>query len=369
MIRISHFQLFALIMLFEIGSTTLFALGLDAKQDAWIAILIAMLFGFGLVWIYTEIHKYYPDKNLADILVTVLGKWVGGPLVILYALEFFWIGTLNFREFGELVTMILLPTTPMFIILVIFMLITLYVLFCGYEVLARLGEIMLPIVVFFLVSTYVLTIISGKVDFSRIQPVLGNGIQPVLDAAFPAVVNFPFGESVVFLMYWQYVRSQERIRRTTFFAIGISGLLLTCSLIIIVTVLGVQYAKNAEVPFFEVIKVINLADIITNLDAVAAVIMFIGGFFKMSLHFYGGVLAIKSLFKIQNEKWLIIVSAIFFTWFSLTYYENLIFHRWVGLKLSISYMYSIFTYFEISCPILILMIIWLRNKKLLLEKS
>ena len=369
MIRISHFQLFALIMLFEIGSTTLFALGLDAKQDAWIAILIAMLLGFGLIWVYTEIQKYYPNKNLADILVTVLGKWIGGPLVILYALEFFWIGTLNFREFGELVSMILLPTTPMIIILVSFMLITIYVLFSGYEVLARLGEIMLPIVIIFLVTTYVLTILSGRADFSRIQPVLGHGILPVLDVAFPAIVNFPFGESVVFLMYWSYVNSQEQIRKITYFAVGASGLLLVCSLIIIVTVLGVQYANNTEVPLFEVIKMINIAEVITNLDAVAAVLMFIGGFFKMSLHFYGGVLAIKTLFKIQHEKWLIIVSAIFFTWFSLTYYENLVFHRWVGLKLSISYIYSIFTYFGITCPILILMIIWLQNKKLILEKS
>ena len=93
MIRITSWQLYCLMMLFEIGSTTVFGLGIDAKQDAWLAVLIAMLFGFVLIWIYTEIQKYYPDKNLADILTAVLGKWLAIPFILLYALEFFWIAT------------------------------------------------------------------------------------------------------------------------------------------------------------------------------------------------------------------------------------------------------------------------------------
>lgn len=52
--RINEYQHFSLIVLFEIGSTTLFARGIEVKQDAWIAILIAMLMGLyhvmGLYW-------------------------------------------------------------------------------------------------------------------------------------------------------------------------------------------------------------------------------------------------------------------------------------------------------------------------------
>ena len=39
-------QLFALIILFQIGSTTMFSLGITAKEDAWIAIIVAMFAGF-----------------------------------------------------------------------------------------------------------------------------------------------------------------------------------------------------------------------------------------------------------------------------------------------------------------------------------
>ena len=217
LIRISKWQLYCLMMLFEIGSTTVFGLGIDAKQDAWIAILIAMLCGFVLIWVFTEIQKYYPDKNFVDILIAVLGKWIAVPLILLYALQFFWISTLNFREFGELVSMILLPSIHLSIILAIFMLTTVYILCLGYEVLARLGEIMYPLVVFFILIVFILIGFSGEVDFTRLQPILGNGLKPVLKASIPSIVNFPFGEMIVFLMFWHYANEKQSVRRVAFF--------------------------------------------------------------------------------------------------------------------------------------------------------
>ena len=362
MVRINIWQLYCLMMLFEIGSTTVFGLGIDAKQDAWLAVLIAMIFGFGLVWIYTEIQKYYPEKNLADILTAVLGKWIAFPLILLYALEFFWIATLNFREFGELISMILLPSISLSIILAVFMITAVYTLFLGYEVLARLGEIMYPLILFFILSIFVLIGFSDQADMNRLQPVLGNGIKPVLKAAVPTLVNFPFGEMVVFLMYWRYVNKKGSVRKTAFWVTVTIGILLSSVLALMVAVLDVPFVTNSTIPIYEVIKLINIADIITNLDSIATVVQFIGGFFKMTIHFYGGVLAVKSLLKIDNEKWLIALFGVFWTWFSIVYYPNLLFHRWAGLKISITYFYSGFTVMEIVCPVLILMIVILKNK-------
>ncbi|GMA97967.1 GerAB/ArcD/ProY family transporter [Pelosinus sp. IPA-1] len=361
-IRINNWQLYCLMMLFEIGSTTVFGLGIDAKQDAWIAVLLAMFFGFVLIWLYTEIQKYYPEKNLAEILTAVLGKWLAIPIILLYALEFFWISTLNFREFGELISMILLPSVPLSVILVVFMITAMYTLFLGYEVLARLGELMFPLIIFFILSIFVLIGFSEQVDLTRLQPVLGNGITPVLKAAIPALVNFPFGEMVVFLMYWHYVNEKQCIRKTSFLVTITIGPLLSSVLALMVAVLDVPFVANSTIPIYEVIKLINIGDILTNLDSIATVVQFIGGFFKMTIHFYAGVLAVKSLFKISNEKWLIALFGVFWTWFSIVYYPNLLFHRWVGLKISISYFYSGFTVLEIVCPALLLIIIILKNK-------
>lgn len=358
--KINKWQLYCLMMLFEIGSTTVFGLGIDAKQDAWAAILLAMLFGIVLVIIYSKIQQQFPDKDLAEILLAVLNKWIAIPIVLIYSLEFFWISTLNFREFGELISMILLPNIPLWVILSVFMLTVVYILFLGVEVLARLGEIMFPIVIFFIISIFALSAISGQIDLSRLQPVFGNGPMPVFKAALPAVVNFPFGEMVVFLMYWKHINDHKSIKIIAIYVSLTIGILLSGILALMVVVLDVEYVVYSTIPIYEVVKLINVADIITNLDAIAAIVMFIGGFFKMAIHFYGGVLALKALFKPRYEKHIIIITSIFWTIFSLIYYKNLIFHRWVGLKLSITYFFSGFTVLEIVCPILILLLVLLK---------
>lgn len=88
--EINKNQLFVLITLFEIGSTTLFVLGIDtAKQDAWLAILMASLIGGCLLWLYTNIQAYNFNKHWGEILGSVLGKWISKPLVFIYAIYFF----------------------------------------------------------------------------------------------------------------------------------------------------------------------------------------------------------------------------------------------------------------------------------------
>ncbi|MDR7246351.1 GerAB/ArcD/ProY family transporter, partial [Priestia megaterium] len=50
--KISSSQLFILMVLFELGSALLVPLAIDAKQDAWLAILLGMVFSFVLLLVY-----------------------------------------------------------------------------------------------------------------------------------------------------------------------------------------------------------------------------------------------------------------------------------------------------------------------------
>jgi len=142
--RISTSQLLCLMILYEIGTTILFALGIKAKQDAWIAIIIAMIIGFLLILIYTTIQKAYPNKHLGDIFLSVFGKWVGRVVILLYALYFSYFAATNFWEFGEIIVQLILLRTPLEIVLLLVMIVMLYAAFLGIEVIARTSEIFFP---------------------------------------------------------------------------------------------------------------------------------------------------------------------------------------------------------------------------------
>ena len=328
MIRLSNHQLFTLMLTFEIGSTTLFALGIDAKQDAWIVILIALLIGTGFIWVYTELQNSFPDKNFVEIIIAILGKLFGIPLVCLYILSCLWVTSRNLREFGELIKITILPKTPLWIILFLFLLVSIYTLIKGTETLARASEIILPILIFSIVLAYIFLALSKKLDFKRLMPIAPNGIMPIIKAV-PSVAMFPFGEMYIFLMYWRYAAKKEDVRKVSMKVILLSGILLTLSSIVNIGVLGAKYTAITTIPFVETIKLINIENIITNIDSIAIIIIFFGGFFKMSVYLNATILALKSLFKTEKYKLILFIFSAILFWFSIVFEKNYMYHKWM----------------------------------------
>jgi spore germination protein KB len=82
--KISASQLFILIVLFELGTSLLLPIAMDAKQDAWLAILFGMVFSFVLLLVYHRLYLYYPDLLPTEYIQKILGKAMGTLLAFLY---------------------------------------------------------------------------------------------------------------------------------------------------------------------------------------------------------------------------------------------------------------------------------------------
>lgn len=359
MIRLSGHQLFTLMLIFEIGSTTLFALGIEVEQDAWIVILIALLIGLCFVWIYTKLQNAFSGKNLVEIIMVLFGKILGIPLVIFYVCDCLWSVARSLREFGELLIITSLPKTPFYIILILFLLTSTYALFKGTEVLARASEIVVPIMIFFILISYILLILSKKLDFRNLLPVASSGISPMLKAV-PGIVMFPFGEIFIFFMYWCYVDKREDIRKISMKAVLISGILIIISSIVNISALGCKYTYVSTIPFIESIKLINIGCIITNIDIIAILVILFGGFFKMSIYLNAIILILKSLFKTQKYKSILIIFDIFLIIFSLNFEKNYIYHKWM-VPFDALYFEIIYTNI---IPIIMLILYYIKKKRI-----
>ncbi|MFP3126785.1 spore germination protein [Ectobacillus funiculus] len=358
--QITKNQLFCLILLYEIGSTTLFLLGDSAKQDSWIVIFLAMWVGFILLWVYTEITKHFPEDHLAEVINILFGKWIAKPLIFLYAGYLFYDACLNFFEFGEIMRITSLMKTPPFIIGGVFIVTVIYMLLIGQQVVPRTAEMLLPTFLFFLLTSLVLSVISQHFDITQLQPILGNGMVPILKA-LPQVTLFPFGEIVVFLFLWKFVDEKKSIRFTSFLAFSLAGIIIILSQIIIISVLGTGLAANSVVPLLEVILSINLGDIIMNLDVLLIAILFMGGLFKMIINFYGAVLALSYLFNVKNQKFMIILVGICIIGYSFFHLKTLPHQRAITEGAAALWPYTMMIYQIIPVYILIIIIL---NKKI-----
>ncbi|SHH11996.1 GerAB/ArcD/ProY family transporter [Clostridium grantii] len=316
-VRIDEHGLFTLILLLEIGSTTLFALGIDSNQDAWIAIIIAALIGILLLWIYIKLQVFFPDKNYAEIIIEVLGTTIGTPFVIVNALYFLHISTHNLNEFSNIVSITLLDKTPRIIIFLIFISVSIFALYLGIEAFVNTGKMMIKILMFFLLITY-------------------------------------------FLMFWCFVEPKDKIRKVSYMALLTSSILLCFSLIIIVSVLGVTIASNSLIPLLDVVKQINILGILRNFDAIAILNMLIGGFFKFTIFFYAGVSCFSTLFKLKDYRRILIPVGLVTLYVSFYTMPNILVQKWVGPEITAKY---INIPLQIAIPSSLLIISMLKNYK------
>ncbi|MFC4386287.1 GerAB/ArcD/ProY family transporter [Gracilibacillus marinus] len=355
--KLSSIQLLFLVIIFEVGSTTLFALGIGAKQDAWIVILFAYIVGVLLLLCYTQIPRYYNQKDFGYILTDIIGKPFAIVLLFLYSMYFLSQSTHNFYEFGALIKLTALPYTPLWFILYAFIFVVIYILRLGFEVLARTVEIFLPFFIFFNLLIYSFNFFTGELDMSNLLPILGDGIVPILHQ-LPTVIAFPFGESVVFLMLWHYVTYQRDMRKISIIGMTIAAILLLLSIIIIIGVLGPRFASQTDIPFLEILLSIHVGLIFTNLDSIGVFILFIGGFYKTAIHVYVSSLLLSWIFKKVSKNTLIVIIGLFLPIISLLRFDNLDDQRWKGVE---SGVYVILIYTLI--PTLILLLLVIKNRK------
>lgn len=355
--RINKRQLFFLVMMEQIGSTNLWALGIEAKRDAWIVILFSLLIGCALIWIYTELQKQFPNDNIAGLTTSLLGKIIGWPLGLLYGLVAMFNTTRTASEFTDLLKVTFLQETPFMVIMFLFLAAIIYILLMGLETLARLTEIILPLTLMIFAAMYILIIASGAMDLEKVTPVLEDGIAPVLKASFPIVINFPFGLSFVFMQFWHFTNPQKSIRRTTLLAVVLSGLLLSFNLLTIISTLGVDLATRSTIPSLETVKLINIGDIVTNLDVIGIILIFIGGFYMATIRLLSASMILSTLFHINDYRWLLIPLAIFTFWYSNVYEPNYPFHV---AFLSVHAWQQFVPLFN-AIPILMLIIFWLKK--------
>lgn len=116
-IKISGFQLFVLIVLFEMGSAILFAPGSQAaRQDAWISLLLGLAGGLLLFHVYYRLYLFYPDLPLTGYLRKITGIWTGTIIGLFYIIYFLYQASRILRDFGELLVTTSYTSTPLFII-------------------------------------------------------------------------------------------------------------------------------------------------------------------------------------------------------------------------------------------------------------
>ncbi|RAR41907.1 GerAB/ArcD/ProY family transporter [Paenibacillus sp. MDMC362] len=354
--KIGKYQIIAMTILFMIGSTPLYELGIDAKQDAWLVVLIAMFVGLLLLYVYLFIQKRNSDLSLPGILNQHLGKYLGSFITLAYIIYFSYESMRNTREFSDIINISFLPNTPLYILILLMVLLSGYAISKGIEVFFRVTEFLLPFTIIGYILIVFMFIGSNIIHLERLMPILENGFLPVLRASLPEVISFPFGQIVVFLMFWRHLDNKKRLSKATVSAYIFVGIFLLIFNILNLAILDPSITSISTFPLLRSVRLVQIANFLERLDPLIIMLIYIGIFVKMTAFYLGAVLGLSSLTKVSHKKLTVIVGAFIYTISFLS--PNFIYHIWIGFHQNLKYHFPIF---QIWIPLILALIILIKG--------
>ncbi|WP_372636349.1 GerAB/ArcD/ProY family transporter [Cohnella sp.] len=350
-------ELAACYILFQVGSTTLFLMAPEARQDAWMAMLAAALASFFLLMLYMAIYRADPERDLYALFRSYWGKWIGNAAGFFFIGYFAYEASRNLRDFGEVAVLVLLNKTPVSIILLIVILVVTNTVRLGAAVMFKFCLAIFPL----MLTSYVLLILMlvglGEVRIDRMLPLLDNGWKPILDAAFPEIVSFPFGQTVLFLVFFPLVAdSARKIKRSMYIIYVAMAFVLTALNQIIILVLGPGIAANSTLPLLQTVQLIQIGDIVERMDVIFVLILFIGLGTKLAAFCIGSAVGLHRLTRLNYKlsSFLIGASVYAASFFSPNYTH----HIWMGKQ-----VLNWDPLPQIALPLLLFLVIWLKRKR------
>ncbi|MBC8061335.1 MAG: endospore germination permease [Clostridiaceae bacterium] len=352
---ISERQGVILIILFIIGSTFLIGSGGQAKQDAWIAVIIALSWSTILLLMFSRILSLYPGKDLFDILQIVMGKFIGKIISIIMIWFAFHLGTLVLRNLSEFTNAIVLPDTPVILPMVFFIILLVWGLREGIEVLGRWSEFFIWLVILIFIFTSMLSI--SLMDINRLKPILNNGLNTLLKGAFSSF-SFPFGETVVFTMVFSNISKAKNYNKTFMMGLGLGGFIIFIATIRNLLVLGSGTISRFYFPSNTAISLIHMGELLQRLEMGTVLILLISTFIKTIICLLAVCNGISKVFGFDDYRFMTTPVTLWMFNFSFFIYKSTM--EMSAWAFNIWPYYSMF--FEVIIPLVIFILAEIRSR-------
>lgn len=356
--KMNALEIFSLMVIFNCGTSLVVPLGMNAKQDAWMAILLGSICGCLLFLVYAYLLRQYPQTLLIGCIQRIAGKYLGWPIGLFYVAFFVYGGSRDLRDVGSLLIASGYDRTPLFVLNALIIASIAYVINKGIEVTARTGQILLAFLIVLGILGIILVFFAGIVDLDRLQPVLGKGWKPVLSTVFTQTAMFPFGELICFTMILPYLNKLKLTLRTGLAAIAFSGILLCAVISLEITVLGVEITAGSTFPLLPAIGKVEIGKFLQRVDAIVVFTLIVTDFMKVAIFYYAAAVGMAELFNLRKYQSIVLPLGILILWSSLAVAQNFPEHLQEGKRVLV----TMFPLFCVGIPLMLLVVVWIRKR-------
>lgn len=299
--RMSAKQAVSVLTLFIMGSSLVVGGNTDAKQDAWIAILVAAFLFAPMLMVYARLLSLHPGQGLYEIVLDVFGRIIGKAIIFLYVLYSIYLGALVMRNFSEFMQAVAIPETPQLVTLIFGFVLCVWMVKKGAAVLGRWAKFVFPIALAAIAVTILLSL--KFMDPDNLKPVLGTDFGTLMSSSF-SLFAFPLAETILFTSLFGSVQTKSE---NTPYGIYISAVLISIVLFLLVAlrnilVLGAPVLSMFYFPSYEVVSVLSLGDFFTRFEVLIGMIFMFAGFVKICVCLFSATAGIAKLIHVRGGK-------------------------------------------------------------------
>lgn len=285
-------------------------------QNSWIVVILLYAF----FYLLTVIGLSGISKIQANQIPFFSGKLTINEkfILILFIIFLSMLLIRDLRIITDFVEMVLLPTTPTFVITMMFILAITYIAWSGLEVIARFTELFFIVLIGVILSIPIT--LANQLELESFEPILtGGAILPLLQATFLGAAWI--GEWIVVILILGMVKPFKDAKRSILIGGTIALFLLFILFFFQIGVLGAQLVRYSIYPTYSLVQQIILTEFLDRLDLVLVTLYFPSIFAKMALTLFGIYRSISLLANV-NLKPLYIPLALLMGLLSIVMFDN-----------------------------------------------
>jgi spore germination protein KB len=288
------------------------------KSDSWAMALTGFVVTLPIVLIYAALLRRFPEKSLIEINDIIFGKVLGKVFSVLYLFFFLSLAALNTRDLGNFAVGYMMPETPMPAIILLFLLGCVYTIHKGFENLMRLS-------VFFCIATVVAVALNTVLILQDVQP---GALLPLFRLppmtyvqGTLTVTAVPMGEILAFTMVAPMLGKKKKAGSPLLLGLTLSAVFMVFVLIRDIITLG-PLVSIVSLPSFESVRYLSLADVLTRLESIYAVIIGFLFLFKVSVLLYAFILGLGQILNVKSYPPLAIICTALVYLYSLFVFDS-----------------------------------------------
>jgi spore germination protein len=211
-----------------------------AGRDGYMLPIIALAFGMIYLYAIAGLTDKFKGNTFVEFVPKIVPKAVAYCIIALFAVKILITTGLEIRMFGEMVSQVMLPKTPLPVIILAMLLTAAYLVKSGIEATARMAEILLYFI--FLPLAIVLTLIVVKADYKQLMPFFETDFMSMGKGAF--VISLSFMPIEFMLLLAGLMKKQEKTKQAMLIALVIIGIIE--SVVIILTYIGIGVNESSR---------------------------------------------------------------------------------------------------------------------------